>query len=166
MFGLTFEKLFVLALIAGLVLGPDRLTRYTRVLADSLRSLRGHLDASRQRATDELGPLRLAGDGWDPRHYDPRVIMREALASDTPPNASTPIAPVTAPASPWIDPADVARIRPGQRYLVVGSAAHPKRLLLASLPADDPRRIAATTGDATPVQPRSGDDVALAAQAD
>ena len=37
MFGLTFEKLVLVAIIAGIVLGPHRLAASTRRLADTAR---------------------------------------------------------------------------------------------------------------------------------
>ncbi|MCW2784888.1 MAG: tatB 1 [Marmoricola sp.] len=41
---------------------------------------------------------------------------------------------------------EACRIRPGQKYLVAGSAAHPLRVLIESLSQNDPRRIAAQIG--------------------
>lgn len=125
MFGLTFEKLFVVAIVAGLVIGPTRLPAYAQRLADTVRSFRAFMEATRARAAADLGE-------WaelDPRRYDPRRLVREALD-----------APAAYPPSAH---AEAARVRPGQRYLVTGSAAHPQRVLLASLPPDDPRRLAA-----------------------
>ncbi|GAB3989009.1 hypothetical protein [Nocardioides marmoraquaticus] len=125
MFGLTFEKLFVVAIVAGLVIGPTRLPAYAQRLADTVGSFRAFMDASRARAAADLGE-------WtelDPRRYDPRRLVREALD-----------APAAYPPSVY---AEAARVRPGQRYLVTGSAAHPQRVLLDSLPPDDPRRLAA-----------------------
>lgn len=167
MFGLTFEKLLVIAVIAGLLLGPHRLARATRMLSDTIRSLRGFVEATRSRAEEELGmPLtRAEWESVDLRRYDPRVIVREALAepASPAPGAGEPTAatgsmdpsgagdvpelaePVATAATEHPDSVDpvVASIRPGQRYLVVGDSAHPRRILLSSLPDDDPRRLAA-----------------------
>ena len=141
MFGLTFEKLLLVAVIAGVVIGPHRLPHYARRLAEIVRSLRALIDTTRTRVEAETGGT-LASDDWtslDLRRYDPRRIVRDAL--------DTPSAP---------DGQDAAlmeqarRIRPGQRFIVTGSAAHPRRIAIASLPPDDPRRIAAEAVPAIP----------------
>ncbi|MFD4328253.1 hypothetical protein ACFWQC_26715 [Nocardioides sp. NPDC058538] len=133
MFGLTFEKLFLVAIVAGLVIGPQRLPIYTHRLAELIRSVRGFIDASKARADLET---------LDVRQYDPRLIVRKAL-------------PEPATAQP-ADEADLeeqaSRVRPGQKYLVTGGSAHPRRILIDSLPVDDPRRLAAH------VPPAAADD--------
>jgi sec-independent protein translocase protein TatB len=77
MFGLTFEKLLVIAIVAGLVIGPRRLPVYAAQLAAFVRDLRRFIESTRTRAEDELG---LPPD-WraDLRRYDPRRIVRDAL---------------------------------------------------------------------------------------
>ena len=40
MFGLSFEKLFLVAIVAGLVIGPQRLPLYAHRLAELIRSFR------------------------------------------------------------------------------------------------------------------------------
>lgn len=136
MFGLTFEKLFLVAIIAGLVIGPQRLPLYTHRLAELIRSLRRLVDSSKTRAEVELGVSRGDLEAWDVRQYDPRRIVREAL---TEPAAAQPADEATE--------ADLeeqaSRVRPGQKYLVIGGSAHPRRILIESLPEDDPRRLAA-----------------------
>lgn len=84
MFGLTLEKLFVAVVIAGLIVGPQRLPVYAARLGELVRGLRSFVQATQARAESELGvPLRT--DHWQQqvRQYDPRKILREALA-DTP----------------------------------------------------------------------------------
>lgn len=136
MFGLTFEKLFLVAIIAAVVIGPQRLPAYAARLGELIRALRQAIDASRHTLAADVGVTAADLAALDPRRYDPRRIVREALA-DRPPTTAEAASP---------DPevlAQAARIRPGQRYLVTGSAAHPRRILLSSLPEDDPRRLAA-----------------------
>ncbi|MFT4210878.1 MAG: twin-arginine translocase TatA/TatE family subunit [Microbacterium sp.] len=215
MFGLTFEKLFVIAVIAAIVIGPQRLPALTRRLAETIRALRGFVESTRARAEDEMG-VSLQRADWqslDLRQYDPRRIVRDALAgsdtgasatsaeagtsptavpsspaseapvsgtpgSGTPTDARPAAAPTdaasettaadsgtrpahdgaptvittgpatdaAAPVEPLFDPAilaEASRIHPGQRYLVSGGSAHPRRILIESLPEDDPRRLAA-----------------------
>ena len=136
MFGLTFEKLLLVAIIGGVLIGPQRLPHYAHQLSRTLRSFRDVIEAARAQTEREMGvPLRPAE--WDLAQYDPRRIVREAMQDPARP-------PTTAG-----DEAHAARIeearrvRPGQKFLVTGSTAHPRRVLIESLPADDPRRIAA-----------------------
>jgi sec-independent protein translocase protein TatB len=85
-FGLTFEKLLLIALIAVFVLGPERLPEYSAKLARLVRSLRDMANGAKDRLRDEMGPEFDEVD-WkklDPRQYDPRRIIREALIEDEP----------------------------------------------------------------------------------
>ena len=96
-FGLTFEKLLVIGIIAVFLLGPQRLPEYAAKLAKLVRTLRGYADGAKDRLREEMGPEYDDVD-WkklDPRQYDPRRIIREALLEDDP----KPIvaAPVVAP---------------------------------------------------------------------
>ncbi len=92
-FGLTFEKLLIIGVIAVFLLGPDRLPVYAAQLARLIRSLRDMAQGAKSRMRDEMGPEFDEVD-WkklDPRQYDPRRIIREALLDDSPPE------PVIAP---------------------------------------------------------------------
>lgn len=84
MFGLTFEKLLLIGVIAILIIGPDRLPAAAASFARFIRSLRTFADGAKTRMRDELGPEYDDID-WkklDPRQYDPRRIIREALLDD------------------------------------------------------------------------------------
>lgn len=137
MFGLTFEKLFLVAVIAGFLLGPSRLPGYARKLAHGVRSLRDFVDTTRTEAEEEMG-VKLRRSEWesiDLRQYDPRRIVRDALnEKDAQPSDALP------EDAPF---AEAVTVRPGQKYLVTGTSSHPKRILIASLPESDPRRMAA-----------------------
>jgi sec-independent protein translocase protein TatB len=81
-----FEKLAVLAIIAVFLLGPERLPKYAARLGQLVRSLRTMADGAKDRLRDEMGPEFDEVD-WkrlDPRQYDPRRIIREALLDDGP----------------------------------------------------------------------------------
>ena len=83
-FGLTFEKLFVIGLIAVILLGPERLPYYASQLAKLVRSLRDFANGAKERMREEMGDDFDEVD-WkklDPRQYDPRRIIREALLDD------------------------------------------------------------------------------------
>jgi sec-independent protein translocase protein TatB len=116
-FGLTFEKLLVIGIIAVFLLGPDRLPYYASQLARLVRSLRDLANGAKDRMREEMGPDFDEVD-WkklDPRQYDPRRIIREALQEDEP-------APVVKPVSssgPRPDSAYAQR----QRRLQEGAAA-------------------------------------------
>ena len=87
-FGLTFDKLIIIAVIAVFLIGPDRLPGYAAQLARLVRSLRGMADGARDRMREEMGP-EFDDVDWkklDPRQYDPRRIIREALLDDSPPD--------------------------------------------------------------------------------
>ncbi len=94
-FGLTIEKLLLIGLIAALLVGPDRLPRYAEGLAKLLGRLREFLRGAKTRVRDEMGEDFDDVD-WrrlDPRQYDPRRIIREALLDDPPLKPVSPGAP-------------------------------------------------------------------------
>ena len=98
-FGLTFEKLLIIGVIAVFLLGPERLPHYAAQLGRLVRSLRDMASGAKDRVKEEMGPDFDDVD-WrklDPRQYDPRRIIREAL-SDVDPFAE-PAAPVVARAA-------------------------------------------------------------------
>lgn len=85
-FGLTIEKLLLIGLIAAFVIGPERLPRYAESLANVTKRARDWVSTARTRVKDEMGEDFTDVD-WktlDPRQYDPRRIIREALLDDAP----------------------------------------------------------------------------------
>jgi len=89
-FGLTFDKLFLIGIIAVFVLGPERLPYYASQLARLVRSMRDLANGAKARMREEMGPDFDDVD-WkqlDPRQYDPRRIIREALIDDEKPAAA------------------------------------------------------------------------------
>ena len=90
-FGLTFDKLLIIALIAVFLIGPDRLPSYAAQLARLVKTLRGFANGAKDRMREEMGPEFDEVD-WrklDPRQYDPRRIIREALLEDEKPKSAT-----------------------------------------------------------------------------
>ncbi|MEO6116530.1 MAG: Sec-independent protein translocase TatB [Pseudolysinimonas sp.] len=90
-FGLTPDKLIIIAVIAVFLIGPDRLPGYAAQLARLVRALRVMADGAKDRMREEMGPEFDEVD-WkklDPRQYDPRRIIREALLDDPVVDAST-----------------------------------------------------------------------------
>ncbi len=85
-FGLTIEKLLLIGVIAALIIGPERLPKYAESLARLSKRAREAMQGAKTRMRDEMGPDFDDVD-WrklDPRQYDPRRIIREALLEDTP----------------------------------------------------------------------------------
>jgi sec-independent protein translocase protein TatB len=80
-FGLTLDKLVLLGVLAAVLVGPDRLPRAARALTTVVRKLKEFANDAKERVRDEVGPEFDTID-WsrlDPRKYDPRAIVREAL---------------------------------------------------------------------------------------
>lgn len=85
-FGLTIEKLLLIGVVAALLIGPERLPGYAETLARFTRRSREFLRGAKTRMQDEMGP-EFDDVDWrklDPRQYDPRRIIREALLDDPP----------------------------------------------------------------------------------
>ena len=83
-FGLTFEKLLLIGLIAVILIGPDRLPGYAAQFGRFIRTLRDMANGAKTRMREEMGPDYDDVD-WkklDPRQYDPRRIIREALIDE------------------------------------------------------------------------------------
>lgn len=94
MFGLTFDKFIVIAVIAVFLLGPERIPHYALQLGRLVRSIRDMADGAKERLREEMGPDFDDVD-WkklDPRQYDPRRIIREALLDEPDDRPSDPVA--------------------------------------------------------------------------
>jgi sec-independent protein translocase protein TatB len=82
--GINGLELVVLVLIAVVVLGPERLPEYAAQLARLVKGLRRMASGAREQLREEVGP-ELDEVDWrklDPRQYDPRRIIKEALLDD------------------------------------------------------------------------------------
>jgi sec-independent protein translocase protein TatB len=101
--GLGFEKLLVIAVIALFLVGPEKLPDYAARLARFVKAARRMLDDAKDRVREELGPD-FDEEEWrklDPRQYDPRRIIRDALLE--------PPEPRRADAEPELEPEPVAQ---------------------------------------------------------
>lgn len=84
MFGLTADKILIIAVIAVFLLGPERVPMYAAKLAQLVKNVRNMARDAKSRMKDEMGEDFDDVD-WqklDPRQYDPRRIIREALLED------------------------------------------------------------------------------------
>lgn len=79
MFGINGGELVVLLLLAAVVIGPERLPRYAEELARWVRTWRATLSTTKERLSAELGEDDVDWTALDPRRYDPRRIVRDAL---------------------------------------------------------------------------------------
>ncbi|HMH59507.1 MAG TPA: Sec-independent protein translocase TatB [Galbitalea sp.] len=96
-FGLSFEKVLIIAIIAAFLIGPQKLPQYAASLARLVRRVRQMADSAQDRVREEMGPEfeELDWRKMDPRQYDPRRIIREALLDDEP-RATKPVTPSAA----------------------------------------------------------------------
>lgn len=100
-FGLTIEKLFLIGVIAAFIIGPERLPKAAETFARFVRKVGEYLRDTRSRMRDEMGP-EIDEVDWkklDPRQYDPRRIIRDALLEDAPAATATATATAVAPAA-------------------------------------------------------------------
>ena len=82
MFGINTNEFIVLLIVAAIVLGPERLPEYAAQFARLIRQLRTMAQGASEQVKSELGEDFQDID-WaklDPRQYDPRRIVREALS--------------------------------------------------------------------------------------
>ncbi len=87
--------MLVIGVIALFVIGPDRLPDYAARLGRLVRTGRRMLDDAKVRVRDELGE-EFDEEQWrklDPRQYDPRRIIRDALLEPPEPRPVVPAAP-------------------------------------------------------------------------
>ncbi|MEV7631360.1 twin-arginine translocase TatA/TatE family subunit [Microbacterium sp. NPDC089318] len=106
--GLTFDKLLLIGLVAVIIIGPERLPKAAESFAKFVRRAGEYLRDTKSRMRDELGP-EIDEVDWrklDPRQYDPRRIIRDALFEEPGFDAK----PASAPAAVATDP--VAPVRP------------------------------------------------------
>jgi sec-independent protein translocase protein TatB len=83
-FGINGPEFILLLLIGILVIGPQRLPEYTQKLANLVREVRRMASGAREQIKEEVG-IDIDDVDWkkyDPRQYDPRRIIKEALLED------------------------------------------------------------------------------------
>nr|WP_220479824.1 Sec-independent protein translocase TatB [Curtobacterium pusillum] len=88
----------VIGIIGVLLLGPQRLPMYAQKLAEFVKAVRRFADTAKDRMREEMGPEFDEVD-WqklDPRQYDPRRIIRDALLDSGGGAAAVQTAQVTA----------------------------------------------------------------------
>lgn len=96
-FGLDLNKLLVIGVIAVVLIGPERLPHYAEMLARFLKRSGEYLKGAKERVAEEMGPEFTETD-WrklDPRQYDPRRIIRDAILEPDAPSAAPSVATTT-----------------------------------------------------------------------
>jgi len=130
-FGINGGELLVLLVVAALVIGPERLPGYAEQLGQWVRRGRRFLRDAKARVDEELGEE--VGDvDWaalDPRKYDPRRIVRDALLED-----DEPFRPVSTPSARAQTGAAAARAATGGAAAATVDDAD---AAVASAPYDD-----------------------------
>jgi sec-independent protein translocase protein TatB len=135
-FGLTIEKLLLIGLIAVMIIGPERLPAAAESLRRTIQQVRRMARTAQERVREELGPEVVDVD-WqrlDPRQYDPRRIIREALLAE--PDAPPAPGPTTAAsnAAESGEPAPSAMTIPVEAAPATATASAPARVGTAPPP--------------------------------
>ena len=89
------SEFLVIALLAMILIGPERLPEYVRGLRSVVLRLRALIKDGQSALKDELGDD-VDWSQLDPRNYDPRRIVREALFDDEDATPATGTAAVAA----------------------------------------------------------------------
>ena len=95
MFGLSFEKILLIGIVAAFLIGPQKLPHYAAVLARFVRQVRDFANGAKDRIKEEMGPEYddIEWKSLDPRQYDPRRIIREALLEPSEEQSKTELLP-------------------------------------------------------------------------
>lgn len=121
-FGINGGELLVILVVAVIVIGPTRLPKYAEQLARLTKQARHFLADARERVDSELGD-EVKDIDWaalDPRRYDPRRIVRDALLDPEPAPAGARTAAAAAGAGAA---AHAARAAPSTTPLPPGAPA-------------------------------------------
>lgn len=84
MFDINGGEALILLVVAIVVIGPERLPHYAEQLGRWVRQLRVFMQDARRKVDEELGvdTTDLDWQALDPRRYDPRRIVRDALLDE------------------------------------------------------------------------------------
>ncbi|WP_237565350.1 twin-arginine translocase TatA/TatE family subunit [Ornithinimicrobium cavernae] len=85
MLNLSGGELMLLIVLALVILGPDKLPGYAAKLGQFVRSARDMAEGAKTHIREEMGPGfdDVDWSALDPRQYDPRRIVREALSPES-----------------------------------------------------------------------------------
>ncbi len=135
MFSINGGEFIVLIVVALVVLGPERLPQYASQLAKLVREAKAFAVKAREQVREEMGE-EFDDVDWqalDPRRYDPRRIVRDALLdgdddpfglSDSAPNVPPAMRPDAADPDLDLDPDDAPADGPGSNGTASAAAAN------------------------------------------
>ncbi|GAA4287801.1 twin-arginine translocase TatA/TatE family subunit [Georgenia daeguensis] len=118
MFGINGGELVVLLVLAFLLIGPERLPELAQQLGRLTREVKKIATGAKEKVREELGPEFDDLAALDPRQYDPRRIVREALMED-----DEPARPARPRAARRPSPAATARTGSTAAGAVAGASA-------------------------------------------
>lgn len=106
MFGISGGEAIIILIVALVIIGPERVPEYAQKFKELVKTIRGYATGATEDLKETLGP-EFSDMDWrklDPRQYDPRVIVREALMEDDQERASgsTASTAVTSVAAPTV----------------------------------------------------------------
>lgn len=117
MFDINAGEFLVLGAVAVVVLGPERLPTYAAQLGSWVRQARTFARSAREQVRSEMGEDfdDIDWEALDPRRYDPRRIVRDALLDDDEPRRtgvsdSAPNVPAAMRPDPGpVEPVDLSK---------------------------------------------------------
>lgn len=86
MFGISGWEFLILIALAAALIGPERLPEYVSKLRGYVRQVRDMAEGAKSQLKDQMGPEfeDINWRAYDPRQYDPRKIVRDALLDPDP----------------------------------------------------------------------------------
>lgn len=153
MFGIDLDKLILVGVLVGLIVGPTRLKEWRRKLPQLVGRVHALYQQGRADVTRDLNELAPDWRDYGPRQLHPRRILAE-LQADMRRTAVDGDPEVNAPARPSETPVESAAegLEQAERGPTSGRAALDLGELAAESPDEDASRHVAADGD------RTGDD--------
>lgn len=109
MFDINGAEFLVIAVIAVILVGPERLPEYVRGLRSLVKRARGAVREGQTALRSEFGED-VDWERLDPRQYDPRKIVRDALFDDDDATPAAGTAAVAAVATGAVGAAGTAAV--------------------------------------------------------
>ncbi|CAA9222344.1 MAG: Twin-arginine translocation protein TatB [uncultured Arthrobacter sp.] len=160
MLGINGLELIVLVVLGVLILGPERLPEYAAQLGQLVRNLRRMANGAREQLREEMGP-ELDDVDWrklDPRQYDPRRIIKDALTEEF---SETLTGPPSTPTTPHTGasavPAPALQQPEGPAEPDAGKVGRRETPSPVSHPADESPAAPAPPVPAAPAMPAESD---------
>ncbi|WP_182355128.1 twin-arginine translocase TatA/TatE family subunit [Flaviflexus huanghaiensis] len=129
--GINTTEFIVIALILVVIVGPEKLPELAAQLGRLIREVKAIATGAKARVEEELGPDFEELKNLDPRQYDPRRIVRDALKDEpparVPSRTSRPVStPRTAPAAAVPAAAQQASGQPSQGNTTPANESSPR----------------------------------------